>query len=377
MENQIIVSPFKAHIDAFKSDLNQNAGRTTAEVRDLVKTDYLHKLSSNENALGPSPKAMAAIQKAIPNLHEYSYRTDERFRNVLAEEFNQEIKANQFITGNAGLELIDMIARGFLDEGKECIFSNPTFHVYEIFTKINGAKAVNVPLLEGSFELDIDGILDAVTEDTRLVIITNPNNPTGTMIPKSELDRLVYGLPEHVVLVHDEVYWHYADLSDFPFAQNYIQEGRNVIGLRSFSKAYGLAGLRVGYAFSTPKIAEYLNKLRRPFFINALSVEGAIAALGDKEHIKNTQALIATEKPFYYETFERLKIRYWKTHTNFILFDCPFDSVDEFIAQMLERGVMVRSGANNGAPGFIRVTIGVHEANIAFVKALEEVCGVG
>jgi histidinol-phosphate aminotransferase len=368
------ISPFKAHIDNFQADLNKKAGRTTAEVQDLVKGKKLYKLSSNENVLGPSPKALEAIRNVLENLHEYAYRTDDPFREALSAHFDGEIAPDQFITANSGLEIIDMLARGFLEPGLECIYSNPTFHVYEIFAQLNGASLVDIPLLEGNFELDVDGILNAITDKTRLVFVTNPNNPTGTMIPKAKLDRLIDNLPAHVILVHDEVYWHFADQSDFPFAKDYVLQGKNVVGLHSFSKAYGLAGMRAGYAFSTPRIATYLQKLRRPFFINAMSTEGAIAALGDVEHVAATQALMKAEKPFLYAAFEELNIKYWESHTNFILFKSPIP-VDDLVAKMLAEGVMIRSGANNGAPGHIRVTVGTHEGNVAFVEGLKKILG--
>lgn len=371
MSNSLSISPFKDHIDAFQSDLNKKAGRTISEVQDLVQGKELHKLSSNENALGPSPKAVAAIQAALPRLHEYGFRVDDPLREALAAAFDQEIPAEQFVTANAGLEIIDMAARAFLGPGTESICSNPTFHVYEIFTKVNGATVVDVPLLEDTFELNVQGILDAINERTRLIFIANPNNPTGTMIPKSTMDEFMAKVPDHVIVIHDEVYWHFADMAEFPFAKDYIKAGKNVIGLHSFSKAYGLAGMRVGYGFSTPRIASYLQKLRRPFFINTLSMEGALAALGDSEHLQNTQELIATEKAWLYGELTRLGIHYWNSHTNFILFRSPFDT-DTLIADMLELGVMVRSGANNGAPGCIRLTIGLHRSNAIFIDSLEK-----
>ncbi len=371
MSNSLSISPFKDHIDAFQSDLNKKAGRTISEVQELVQGKELHKLSSNENALGPSPKAIAAIQAALPRLHEYGFRVDDPLREALAAAFDQEIPAEQFVTANAGLEIIDMAARAFLGPGTESICSNPTFHVYEIFSKVNGATVVDVPLLEDTFELNVQGILDAINERTRLIFVANPNNPTGTMIPKSTMDEFMAQVPDHVIVIHDEVYWHFADMAEFPFAKDYIKAGKNVIGLHSFSKAYGLAGMRVGYGFSTPRIAAYLQKLRRPFFINTLSMEGALAALGDSEHLQNTQELIATEKAWLYGELSRLDIHYWDSYTNFILFRSPFDA-DTLIAQMLEMGVMVRSGENNGAPGCIRLTIGLHRSNAVFIDSLEK-----
>lgn len=367
------ISPFKPYLDDFQTDLSSKAGRTTKEIKALIGDKPMHKLSSNENALGPSPKAMAAIQAALPRLHEYGYRIDTPLREALAAHFDHALSPDQFITANSGLEVIDIVARAFLEPGTEAILSNPTFHVYEMFSELNGATVIDVPLLEGSFDLDVEGILEAINERTRIIFIANPNNPAGVMIPKSTLDTLVYKVPDHVILIHDEVYWHFADLTDFPFARDYIREGKQVIGLHSFSKAYGLAGLRVGYGFATPRIATYLQKLRRPFFINTLSMEGALAALQDEEHLRNSLELIATEKKWLYQQLNQLGIHYWPSHTNFLLFRSPIE-VDVMVTLLLEQGIMVRAGENNGAPGCIRLTIGTHDANRAFVEALQVTC---
>ncbi|MEL6671011.1 MAG: histidinol-phosphate transaminase [Bacteroidota bacterium] len=364
------ISPFKAHIDAFQADLNSKAGRTKSEVEALVGNQTLHKLSSNENALGPSPKALEAIQNMLPRLHEYGHRVDTPFREALSRLWEGNMHPDQFITANSGLEIIDLAARAFLEPGTTAIFSNPTFHVYEIFTQVNGAETVNVPLLNPDYSLDVDGILRSVDDRTRLIFMTNPNNPTGTMIPKEAVDAVVNGVPDHVVIVHDEVYWHFAETENFPFARDYVLAGKNVIGLHSFSKAYGLAGMRVGYGFSTPRIATYLQKLRRPFFINTLSMEGALAALEDVEHLEKSVALVKEEKAWLYAELSRLGMHFWPSHTNFILFKSPLPTRD-FVARMLEKGVMVREGDNNGAPGCIRLTIGTRPSNEAFIEALE------
>lgn len=368
-----IISPlFKAHVDNYKSDLNSKAGRTRKELEAIIGDKPFHKMSSNENALGPSPKAVAAVKAAAEKLHEYGYRTDDVFRKKLSEHFNHDFAPDQYFTANSGLEIIDLIARAFLTPGTEAIFSNPTFHVYEIFTQINGADIVNVPLTEGDFELDVDGILNAITDKTRLVFLTNPNNPTGTMIPRARVDSIVYNVPDHVIVVHDEAYHHFNESIEFPKVNIYINDNRNVIGLHSFSKAFGLAGLRVGYAFTTKRIAEYMQKLKRPFYINTLSMEGALAALDDKEHIEATQKLVREGKEFLYPALDEMGLTYWKSHTNFILFKSPHDT-DELIEELLHHGISVRSGANNGAPGHIRVTIGKMDANEAFVTALKQI----
>lgn len=366
---------FKSHIKDLTLELNSKAGRTRQEISEMITVKELHKLSSNENALGPSPKAQAAIKACVGRLHEYDYRTDDVFREALAIHFDHDISEDQFVTTNSGLEIIELVMQGFVSQGDEIIISNPTFHVYEIFGKIQGAQIIDVPLNPEDFSMDVNAVLEAVTSNTRLVIVANPNNPTGVGVSRNDMDKLIAGLPDHVVVLIDEVYYHFNEMDDFPFANDYIKQGYPVIGMHSFSKAYGLAGIRLAYGFASLEIAEYLQKLRRPFFINTLTMEAGLAALNDEDHIKATQALIRTEKVKLYRAFEELGLKYWPSHTNFILVK-PEEDHEDLIRRLLTKGVMVRSGDNNGAVGHIRITIGLPESNDALIQALKEELGV-
>lgn len=361
---------FKSYLQA-KADYK--GGKSKPTIKDGKK---IYKLSSNENMLGSSPKAIAAIQAQVSNLSEYPDHNDMRFRLALQEFYGGLLRANQFITTNSGVANIELILRGFLEEGTECIFSNPAFGPYRGFPKKMGATSINIPLIGNTFQLDVNGILNAITEKTRLVFVTNPNNPTGTHLPKSQIDALVNGLPDHVVLIYDEVYYQYVQARDYVRALPYVMAGKNVIGINSFSKAYGLAGLRVGYSYSTPRIAEYLQQLRIPFMIDSLSMTGAMAALQDTEFIKQTVQLIHQEKAYLYAAFDQMGVKYWKTQTNFILIQPIIDST-EFETLLLEEGIMVRPADNFGAPGCVRVTIGTREANDAFLAAWRKVLSEG
>ena len=336
----------------------------------------IYKLSSNENMLGSSPKAIAAIQAQLNNLSEYPDHNDSRFRLALQEFYGGLLRANQFITTNSGVANIELILRGFLEEGTECIFSNPAFGPYRGFPKKMGAISIDIPLIGDNFQLDVNGILNAVNEKTRLVFVTNPNNPTGTHLPKSQIDALVNGLPDHVVLLYDEVYYQYVQSRDYVRALPYVLAGKNVIGINSFSKAYGLAGLRVGYSYSTPRIAEYLQQLRIPFMIDSVSMAGAMAALKDHDFIQQTVQLIHKEKAYLYAAFDQMGVKYWKTQANFILIKPLIDS-EEFEALVLNEGIMVRPADNFGAPGCVRVTIGTREANVAFINAWKKILSAG
>jgi len=365
------MSIYKNHIIKAEIDLNNKAGRTRDEILAAYGLEDFHKMSSNENALGPSPMAMDAVKRCVNELHEYSNRTDEKLRLALASQFGDRLKEDQFITTNSGLELLELTVQGFVDVDDEVIISNPTFHVYEIFAKIAGARVVDVPLDTETFDVRVDEILNAITDRTKLLFITNPNNPCGVGINKADMDRLVNGVPDHVVILIDEVYHHFHDMAPFAYAEDYILQGKNVIGLHSFSKAYGLAGIRLAYGFSTSEISEYLQKLRRPFFINTMTMEAGLAALTDEEHIRNTQKLVKEGRDYLYGEFQRLGLRYWPSHTNFILVKPEMDHL-QLIENMMKRGISLRAGDNNGAMGCVRITIGTMEANRALIQALEK-----
>jgi len=332
----------------------------------------VYKLSSNENMLGPSPKAIEAIKQNLHTLHEYRFENDLAFRHILEKHFDQQLLVDQFIIANSGLELLDMIARGFCEEGTECILSSPTFMAYKNFSNLSGAKVIDVPLKADDFSLDVDGVLFAINEKTRILFISNPNNPTGALIPKTTMDALIEQLPSHVVLVYDEVYYHYVESSDFPRALDYILQGKNVIGLHSFSKAYGLAGIRLAYAFSTHRIAEYLQRIRRPFMVSTLTTVAGMAALGDKDHIKTTRELVLKEKQWLYGELDKLKVQYRKSQANFILIKTLIPDAD-LLKQMLHYGVMLRSTEVMKAKDCVRVTIGTREANEAFINGLKKI----
>ncbi|MEL7021575.1 MAG: histidinol-phosphate transaminase, partial [Bacteroidota bacterium] len=366
-------NPTTQDIQIFKPYLSVTSsyrgGKSRGEAGATQRKTY--KLSSNENLLGPSPKAVAALQQHLPHLNEYSDYQDQRLRDALARFYTtQGLDAAQFITANSGVEILEMVVRGFLDTDLEIIISTPAFGPYKLFSLKHAARVVDIPLDATDYSLDVDGILAAVNEKTRLVFLTSPNNPTGGHIPRAELDRLVYSLPNHVVVVYDEVYYQYPTAEDYVRAYEYVQQGRRVIGVNSFSKAYGLAGLRVGYAYSTPEIANYLRQIARPFMINTLTTEAAIAALGDEAHIQRTQELIWKERPRIMQALRHLGVKYWESQANFVLIAPDMDEY-EFEQRMLQEGIMVRTMAAFGAPGHIRITIGTEEANDALITALE------
>ena len=231
-----------------------------------------------------------------------------------------------------------------------------------------GAKPVVVPM--PNLVHDLNKMHEAISSRTKLIFLPSPNNPTGTYINKQDFNRLIDGLPKDVIVVYDEVYFHFVDALDFPYAKDYIKEGRNLIGLHTFSKIYGLAGMRVGYGITTPEIGEYLNKIFRPFRISTLSTIAAYEALKDTEHVRKSQEMVWEGKRWFYQKFDELGVQYWPTQGNFIMFKIDMNSLD-FTMKMLDEGVMVRPGDNFGALGCIRLTIGTQEANERFMEVFK------
>ena len=330
------------------------------------------KLSSNENPLGASPKAVAAFQKAAEGVQVYPDQTDVRLREALAKSYDGQLPQEQFLCGNSGSELIDLILRGFIREGDEVIFSNPCFLPYAVFSRWYGAKLVDVPLKDPDYALDVEGILAAVTPKTRIVFLTSPNNPTGTYIPKKQIDTLLDALPGDILVVLDEVYWHFAEAEDYVTAMPYVKANRPVISINSFSKTFGLAGLRLGYAYTTAEIALYLRQICKPFLVPGPSIAAGIAALEDTEFIAKTVQTVRGGRQQLELAFVELGIRFWPSQGNFFLIDPPLGE-QELTDYLLEKGIMVRPVSAFGAPGKVRISVGTEAQNTRLIAALQEI----
>lgn len=358
----------------FKSFINQNdyeGGITRNEINLEDATKEVWKLSSNENILGPSPLAVEAIKNNLTALHEYTYRDDSPIVAAISNS-NKRLPSSQIFAANGGSEILEIICRAFLQPGLECIISTPTFIAYKNYIENEGSIVVDIPLNADDYTIDVEGILNAITSKTRLVFITNPNNPTGTYTNKTQIDYLINSLPEHVAVVYDEVYYHFSEAEDFPKAIDYIDEGKNVIGVHSFSKSYGLAGIRLGYGFSTPEISAYIANIKRPFVINTLTMVAGIAALKDEKHLDDSIKLVFKERNWLYKEFDKLGILYWKSQTNFVYIEPTMD-INEFTKMLLKQGIMVRPCTNFGAPKGVRITVGNRKANTAFIDALTSI----
>ena len=325
------------------------------------------KLASNENPLGPSPKAVEAIKQAIGNLHRYPDGSGHNLIQKISKHFG--LSPQNIVLGNGSDEIIGMLASAFLQPGEEVILPRPSFLMYEITAFAVGATPVFVPLK--SLSIDLKKITEGITSKTRMVFLCNPNNPTGTIVSKNDFEKFLKKIPPEVIVVVDEAYIEFVRDQNCARSIYYIDDTRPLITLRTFSKAYGLAGLRVGYGIMPKEIANLLNRVRPPFNTNSLAQAGACAALDDTIFFKKTLALVHEELDFLHDALDRLGIKYFPTQTNFFLVDVGKDA-DEIYENMLRQGVIVRSMKSYGYSNYIRINVGLHEENVRFITALEK-----
>ncbi|MEW5957356.1 MAG: histidinol-phosphate transaminase [Chloroflexota bacterium] len=343
---------------------------------DTIKAKYgleeVIKLASNENPFGPSPRAVAAIQQAVAGLNRYPPMGDEDLRAALAQAIGRGLEPDNFFTGNGGCDVLSMLADSFLGTGDECIICRPTFPIYDITARRVGAGVVYVDLEPERFSYDVEAILAAVTGRTRLIYVCSPNNPTGTSITAAQMETLVNHAPDHVLIVADEVYHHFATAPDFPDTLAYVQAGRHVVILHSFSKAFGLAGLRLGYAVAPVEIARYLSRARESFHLSQLVIAAGIAGLQDKAHLKSTVTQTIAGREWLFKELSGLGLPVWPSQANFILFRPPYSPV-EVSERLLQRGVIVRPMTQFYLPTHLRVTVGTPAENERFITALRAV----
>ena len=334
--------------------------------------DVVYRMSHNESPLGPSPKVIEAITEAAQDLGHYPTMGDEILRQTLAETFGRGLTPDHFYSGCSGYETIELVARAYLEAGDEVIVSPPTFGAYYKVIAAEGAKAVDVPLLKPSYTPDIDGILNAVTDKTRFVMICNPNNPTGHIMPAEQMDRLVRELPDHVMIIADEVYYHFVTDEQFPDSIQYVVDNKNVIVIHTFSKAYGLPGLRMGYGVAKPEIANRVGGLHRGFHQNKLNLAAGVAALKDQEHLKRNVQAVIDGREWIQNQLDRLDLAYWPATANYLVVDLNRPA-QEVIQLLQSKGVLVRPMAGEGLENHIRVTTTVSEGNALFIESLREI----
>jgi histidinol-phosphate aminotransferase len=326
------------------------------------------KLASNENPIGPSPKAVQALRGAIDNVH--LYPDDGQFSLKKALSVYHQLDESHFVIGNGAVEIIRMIMEVFIESGDEVIAAVPSFAIYKQDVVQMGGKLVEIPLDE-TFHYDLKNMRNAVNSKTRMVIFCSPNNPTGTTIKKEAFEKFLQGLPSRVFIVLDEAYSDFVEENNGLNGIPYVLENYPLISLRTFSKAYGLAGIRVGYGITSSETAFYLNQVRVLFNVSSLAQTAAAAALADREHYQKSREIVWREKSFLYSEFRKLGIEYTETQSNFLLVKIKND-LDVF-QSLLREGVIVRPGSQLSMPGWVRITIGKHEDNLILLHALEKV----
>ncbi|MEW6101622.1 MAG: histidinol-phosphate transaminase, partial [Candidatus Omnitrophota bacterium] len=337
------------------------------ETKRQLGLEEVIKLASNENPFGPSPLAVKAIRKALTAINRYPDSQCFYLRKKLAKFLNVEPACLVF--GNGSDELIDTIIKTFVEEDENIITAEATFLEYEIISKVLGRKVITVPLRY--FKYDLQSIKNKIDNKTKVIFISNPNNPTGTYVTRYEIEDFISGLRQDIILVLDEAYDTFIDVNDFPLGIKYTKNN-NVIVLKTFSKAYGLAGLRIGYAIADSRITSYMERARQPFNINALAQAAAAGALDDKKFLKKTREQVLEGKGFLYDALRQLGIAYVPSVANFILVDVARDGVGVF-KEMLKYGVIVRDMRQYGLKNFIRVTVGTKKENERFIKVLRKV----
>jgi histidinol-phosphate aminotransferase len=343
-------------------------GRSIEEVQKEFGAKRWVKLASNENLLGPSPKAVAAIQKDMPNIYLYPDGPCVVLRQALAKRFS--VPETKVVISNGADNLIMMIANAFVNEGDEVLMSTPTFPVYTNVTQMMGGRPINVKLKD--FTYDLDGMLKKVNRKTKIVFLCNPHNPTGTTISQASLDDFLSRLSSRVIVVLDEAYGDFVEDPRSPNGLDYLQGDKPIIVLRTFSKVYGLAGLRVGFALGREDLVNCLYQIREPFPVHRLAQVAAVAALSDEEHAIRSIQLVYEGRRYLYKELDKMGLSYVPSQANFIFIDFGRDSREVF-QSLLHEGVIIRPGYIWGYKTFARVTVGRMEDNRRFIQGLRKV----
>jgi len=347
---------------------NYTPGKPIEEVKRELGLSKVIKLASNENPFPPSGKVIKALEQDLKRINLYPDSRSFYLKEFLSKDLRTGTQ--NLILGNGSDELIVLALRAFVERGEEVIVGWPTFLIYEIQARACGIKVVRSRLKD--FRYDLKDILSKVTKKTKIIFIANPDNPNGTYLKDKEVAIFLKQVPRNTLIFFDEAYSEFAP-KDFPKSIKFLKAGYNIIFTRTFSKVYGLAGLRIGYGVTKGKFVQAMDKVREPFNINSLAQTAALAALNDKGYLKKTVDYIKREKKFMYEGLDKLGVRYVESATNFILIDLGNLLAKRVFNKLLHKGVIVREMSPWGIDNFIRVTVGKREENRFFLKALKNV----
>ena len=344
-------------------------GTPIEEVQRQYGLEDVIKLASNENPLGPSPRALEAIREALPKLNFYPDGESYELRRALADSLG--VQPDRVTVGNGADGIIMQTCLAYLDEDSEVVVSRSSFPVYDIYTHVMRANLVKTPL--ENYGLDLDAMTEAMTPNTKVVFVCNPNNPTGTIVTADEVAAFMDRVPDHVLVVFDEAYYELVDSDAYPETLRYVCDGRpNVMVMRTFSKVFGLAGIRLGYAVGVPEILAPINRVKEPFAVNLLAQAAGIAALQDTDFLRKTVQTTQRERRFVCDQLEGLGLEAIPSQTNFMLVEIG-PNASEIQLALLKQGVIVRPCGGYDLPHFLRITVGSREQNERFISALGEV----
>ena len=343
-------------------------GKPISEVQREYGLSDVIKLASNENPLGPSPKALEAVRNSLNDLNLYPDGGGFYLKQELSERFG--ITPDMIVLGNGSAELVELVTEAFVGEGDEAVIGSQAFFKYRIAVQIMNGKIAWAAM--PNLEQDAGEILLRICKRTKVFFVANPNNPTGALMDRGQVDWLMERMPEKVIGVFDEAYYDYRDPERYPDMLKYVRQGMDVIILRTFSKSYGLAGLRIGYAITTPRIAQAMNTVREAFNVNSLALTAAQAALSDEDFLDKSVRMNSEGKNLFYRELDRIGLEYVRSEANFVLIKVPVPG-RELFAQMLKRGVIIRPVDGYGLPDYVRVSIGLPDQNVRFFSELESV----
>lgn len=358
----------KLHRPALEKIKPYIPGKPIEEVQRELGIRKVIKLASNENPLGPSPMALSAIHNHIKSVWRYPDAAGYYLRRKLSEKIG--VPQDHIILGNGSVEIVQQITEAYLNPGDEVIVGWPAFFKYIIATQIMGGTVVRVPLRDMRY--DLQAMADAAGSKTRIIFIANPNNPTGTMVTGDEVSAFMAKIPEGVIVVFDEAYREYIEDEDYPDSMKYLREGKNIIILRTFSKIYGLAGLRIGYGIARPDIISYLNRVREAFNTNSLAQIAALHALDDQKHLERSKAHNREERAHLTKGLKELGLGLSPSVANFILADLGRDATS-LHNRLLEEGIIVRPMGMYELPTCMRITIGKKNENNRLLEVLSSI----
>jgi len=353
--------------DGVKKMNRYQAGKSIEEVQEEYGLEKIVKLASNENPLGPAIQVIDTIQSEAKNISLYPDSDSRELKEALSEKY--QLDKERIFLGNGSDEILDLLMTLILNPGDEVIQADPAFIKYDLAVKSRGGKSIKVPL-DADYKHDLKAMEAEITAKTKAILICNPNNPTGTMLKKEEIESFLERVSDEILIVVDQAYLEYITAENYFDGVELLKEYSNLMLMRTFSKVYGLAGMRIGYALTDPQLVDYLNRIRGPFNINRLAQKAAVTALQSQSHVETCKNLNDKEKNFLYRKFEELGLDYIETHANFLMVDTQMPA-DQVFRKLQQQGVIIRPGNQLGMDSWIRVTIGTRADNEYFIRKLK------